>query len=95
MTDRLTEEEAAKLWQRAAHLQAEALQRADGGNEDEAPASDEERAQGYALAHVREAAIEAGIAAEYLDAALADVRAEQVIHRDARSGRVSLWATQP
>jgi hypothetical protein len=69
----LTEVEAAQLWERAAQLQAEAARRI------EAPdvADDETTASGYALSHVRAAALEAGIGNEFVDAALADLRSEQ------------------
>jgi len=82
----LTEEEARRLWQRAAQLQAEAASRAEelaawrpGGAE--APPSPDESGEppdGYALAHVRTAALEAGIGREFVDAAEADVRAERI-----------------
>ncbi len=76
----LTEEEAARLWQRAAHLQAEAAQKAEAADVDEASEStDVARTDGYQVDHVRAAAVEAGIGAEYLDAALADLRAEQAL----------------
>ncbi len=71
----LSEEEAARFWERAAHLQAEAARRA------EAPdvPSGATPPTGYALTHVRSAALEAGIADEFVDAALADLRAERAL----------------
>jgi len=76
----LTEEEAARLWQRAAHLQAEAAQKAEAADVDEAiESTDVARTDGYQVEHVRAAAVEAGIGSEYLDAALADLRAEQAL----------------
>ena len=81
----LTDEEAARLWERAAQLQAEAAKRI------EAPdvPSGTTPPTGYALTHVRSAALEAGIADEFVDAALADLRAERGLptakdHRVAR-----------
>ena len=77
MTDQapevLTEEEAARLWQRAAELQAEAaadvkVPAIEGAS---APST------GYALTHVRSAAVQAGISSEFIDAALADLRLER------------------
>ncbi|MDH3270789.1 MAG: hypothetical protein OEN56_05620 [Gemmatimonadota bacterium] len=71
--DYLTEAEAARLWQRAAQLQAEAAQRAEAAEREGAPSTAVVRTDGYSLEHVRTAAVEAGIGAEYLDAALADL----------------------
>ena len=79
MTERdpeiLSEEEAARLWERAAKLQAEAAGRVEApdvrGAEIPPP--------GYALTHVRSAALEAGIANEFVEAALADLRAERAL----------------
>jgi hypothetical protein len=80
--EHITEEEAARLWQRAAHLQAEAAAREEAeadtgvvptGRSTTRGAGD----AGYTLQHVRAAALEAGIGAEYLDAAVADLRVEQ------------------
>jgi hypothetical protein len=77
-SDHLSEEEATRLWRRAAELQAEAARLREAaalgpGEPDEDPSSE----GGYALTHVRAAAIEAGIGEEYVDAALADIRAER------------------
>lgn len=70
----LTDAEAARLWQRAAELQTEAA--ATGASRSElAPTP----VPGYALTHVRAAALEAGIGAEFVDAALADVRLERSV----------------
>ena len=69
----LSEQEAARLWERAAQLQAEAAVRV-------APPAVHDAARvssGYALEHVRSAAQEAGIATEFVDAALADFRVER------------------
>ncbi len=73
---RLSEEMAARLWRRAAELQAEAARHAEMRSllPAEAETSDEDTT-GYVLAHVRQAAEEAGIAGEFLDAALAEVAA--------------------
>ncbi len=69
----LSEEEAAHLWERAAQLQAEAAGRVEEPDAHGAALP----APGYALTHVRSAALEAGIADEFVDAALADLRAER------------------
>ena len=52
----LSEGEAARLWERAAHLQAEAARRVEAPEVQGAAMS----ASGYALTHVRSAALEAG-----------------------------------
>ena len=88
--DRLSEEEAARLWQRAARLQAEAAHREDPDGSGRVAEPDDERT-GYELAHVRAAAIEAGIGGEHLDAALADLRAERALGRNGGGGRYSRW----
>ena len=82
-SEHLSEEEATRLWKRAAEMQAEAALRAevraedgtDGGGED----ADSGPREGYALTHVRGAAVEAGISPEFVDAALADLRAERAL----------------
>ncbi len=66
----LSEQEAARLWERAAQLQAEAA----GKVEPPAVHDESTPSSGYALAHVRSAALEAGIGTEFVDAALADLR---------------------
>lgn len=75
---RLSEEEARRLWRRAAELQAEAAHRlesaADRGS-GEGSRDDADRAAGYALADVRAAAREAGIDEAYLGRALAELDA--------------------
>ena len=81
----LSEEEAARFWQRAAQLQAEAAQKAEalaGGREGEE--ADVDPPEGYALTHVRSAALEAGISEKFMDAALADVHAERALPRKKR-----------
>ena len=81
----LSEEEAARLWQRAAQLQAEAVDRAEAlAGEPEVEDTDEGSAEGYALAHVRSAALEAGISVEFMDAALTDLRAERALPKGKR-----------
>lgn len=77
---RLSEEMAARLWERAAELQAEAAQRAEKASrlaaESDISVPD---TSGYALDHVRQAAVEAGISGEFVDAALAEVTAQDAI----------------
>lgn len=81
----LTEEEAARLWERAAQLQAEAAGRV------RAPEVDgvETLSPGYALTHVRAAALEAGIGPEFVETALADVRAERTLAKVERGHALS------
>lgn len=73
----LSEEEAARLWERAAQLQVEAARRIEAPQDAEAEMDDDLAAGGYALAHVRSAAVEAGINTEFVEAALGDLRAER------------------
>jgi hypothetical protein len=82
--ENLSEAEAMRLWQKAAQLQAEAARLAEARAADEAgialegaPARRDE--EGYALMHVRAAALEAGIGEEFVDAALAEVRADRAL----------------
>ncbi len=98
----VTEEEARRLWQRAAQLQAEAASRAEplaawrpGEGEGAAPTGSAGGSpEGYELTHVRAAALEAGIGSEFVDAAVADLRADRVTALGARgtgrtlSGRI-------
>ena len=80
----LSQDEATRLWKRAAQIQAEAALQAEMdsardaalelGSDEDADTSD-----GYALTHVRAAAVEAGIGEEFVDAALSDLRAEQAL----------------
>ncbi len=81
----LTEEEARRLWERAAELQAEATPRgelSEGDNEALADIA----SPGYAVDVVRQAALDAGIDPEFVDKALVEVRTE------AESGRLDRWA---
>ena len=85
MTERdpeiLSEEEAARFWGRAAQLQAEAGARIEGPEVDDAPVP----TPGYALTNVRSAALEAGIAPEFVEAALADFRAGRALSKVEKS----------
>jgi len=90
----LNEEEAARLWQRAAQLQAEAARRAEKAESDRAAAgetADLAPREGYALTHVRSAALEVGITDEFVDAALADLRAERTLAQEKRGWRLARW----
>jgi type IV secretory pathway VirB2 component (pilin) len=70
----LSEEQARRLWQRAAELQAEGARRLEersralvrSGSDDRPPEG------GYRLAHVRDAAMEAGISEEFVELAFAE-----------------------
>ena len=73
----VSETEAQAIWARASELQAQTGSRPRPTPVPEprdATASTSPRVTGYSLAHVRSAAVEAGIAAEFVDAAVADVR---------------------
>ncbi len=86
----LNEEEAARLWQRAAQLQAEAAQKAEAlAEESESEKADGDPPEGYALTHVRSAALEVGIGGEFVDAALADLRAERALREGKRGWRLA------
>ena len=94
----LNEEEAAQLWQRAAQLQAEAARRAEKAESDRAETeaaagdtADVAPPEGYALTHVRSAALEVGIPNEFVDAALADLRAERALPQGKRGWRLARW----
>jgi len=84
--ERLSEEMAARLWQRATELQSEAARRAEKtsllASEAEVSGPDTD---GYALDHVRQAAEDAGISGEYVDAALAEVSAQGAGGHDTNS----------
>jgi len=67
--DRLSEEQARRIWQRAAELQARAADAAARGSLP-VPA---ERSDGLASSEVMAAAVEAGIASEYVQLALAEL----------------------
>jgi hypothetical protein len=77
---RIPEEQARRLWERAAQLQAEAAQReeeragearGEGGEEKLLPGATDEGI-GYSLANVRQAGMEVGIKPEFLDLALGE-----------------------
>lgn len=99
MTDErefLTEAEALKLWERAAQLQAEEARRAEAraasAAEGELDEDASPRPDGYALTHVRAAALEAGIGEEFVEAALTEVRATRATQLVAPgSRRISRW----
>ncbi len=75
--DKLTEEEAARVWEQAARLQAESDGAATAltvSHDDDGPPP-----PSYALTHVRSAAEGAGIAHEFVESALADLRVERFL----------------
>lgn len=79
---------------RAAELQAEAARRSEARTlPATAEDADDGPSDGYALDHVRAAAVEAGIGAEFVDAALSDLRSETVVgHRvGARPRPIAQW----
>lgn len=95
--DTLSEAEAQRLWQRAAELQAEAARRAEARvAEEEAGGEGSARRRdgdGYALVHVRTAALEAGIGEGFVEAALAEVRAQRAVGEAGGAPRrpISRW----
>ena len=72
---RLSEAMAEQLWKRAAELQVEAARRLEANSRAEAESElmAESGDSGYALAHVRQAAVEAGISPEFVEAALSEL----------------------
>lgn len=97
--DILSEAEAARLWERA----AEAAKAAEIARASAAAARDtlptiqggKEAPGGYALAHVREAALEAGIAAEFVDAALAELRTARALPTPSGGGFARRFLDDP
>jgi hypothetical protein len=92
----LSEHEARRLWERAAQLQAEEARRAEARAASEAGESvlgdGSDRGDGYALTHVRAAAMEAGIGEDFVEAALAEVHAERATRRASPgTRRFSRW----
>ena len=81
----LSEEDATRLWERAAQLQAEAARRVEAPDVHGAATSP----PGYALTHVRSAAVEAGIANEFVDAALDDLRAQRALPEVAKANSLA------
>lgn len=76
----LSEAQAARLWRRAAELQAEAARRLEDRSKQLAPRGDtgaRDDDDGYELSHVVSAAIEAGISPEFVEFAVAELRNER------------------
>ena len=88
---RITEEQAKRLWERAAQIQAEAARREEERAKDEASRGasgqllpgEVDEGEGYSLTHVRQAAVEVGIQPEFLDLALGE---EAVLELEGGSG---------
>jgi hypothetical protein len=82
-SDILSEAEATRLWERAAEAAkaAEIAKATAAAARGTLPAVRDgiDAPGGYALSHVREAALEAGIAPEFVEAALADLRTERAL----------------
>jgi hypothetical protein len=77
---RLTEAQAARLWRRAAELQAEAARRLEDRSKELAPRGEpgaREDPDGYEMSHVVGAAVEAGISPEFVEFAVAELRNER------------------
>lgn len=86
--DRLSEEEAQRVWKRAADLQAA---RAERPLQSSGVSIESGHAAGYALTQVRDAATEAGIAPEFVALALAEEEEEP--NREPLEG-VDRWAAR-
>jgi len=71
----LSEEEASRLWERAAQLQAQAFGNPDPTDPQPTSVPD----TGYSLTDVRSAALEADIGEEFFEAALTDLRSERTL----------------
>lgn len=95
--DFLTEDEATRLWQRAAQLQAEEARRAEARATADAEGNllgpGDRRSDGYALTHVRTAALEAGIGEDFVEAALAEVRSDRAMRQTSggKKHRLARW----
>lgn len=84
---RVSEAEAARIWERAAELQSRAMHQAESrarelragreGEDGDLPDSNPVLAEGFALEEVRNAAREAGISPDFVDRALAELRHEE------------------
>jgi len=74
---RFNDQQAQRIWRRAAELQAAAAERAEQRRRDALPAGDEPLAHDeLSLDDVESAAVEAGIGAEFVQAALTEVEGE-------------------
>lgn len=80
---RLSDQEAERIWRRAAELQAAAARLAElrarevGGGAGTGPDEDGGPSDGYSLAEVRDAAVEAGIPPALIEQALLEVEADR------------------
>jgi hypothetical protein len=81
----LSEEEASRLWERAAQLQAEA----SGTSEPTDVQTTALPPSGYSLEDVRSAALEASIGEKFFEAALVDLRSERTLPSAGRGGRLA------
>jgi len=100
LEEHVSEEEAAELWKRAAQLQAEAARRAEltarrKAADELTPVAGPDPSEGYAVTHVRAAAVEAGIGEEFVDAALADLRVERAVGSEGRRGLARRFLGDP
>lgn len=76
----LSEDQARRLWERAANLQAEEAQKAkaaeertgDGGGKRKLLSGVEDERSGYSLSHIKQAGLEVGIEPDFLELALAE-----------------------
>lgn len=87
---RLSERDAERIWRRAAELQAEAARIAETRAREAAAADDSESTdvdEGFSLAEVRDAAVEAGIPPALVERAVLEVEADRIADAEpARSG---------
>jgi hypothetical protein len=81
----LSEEEASRLWERAAQLLAEA----SGTSEPTDVQTTALPPSGYSLEDVRSAALEASIGEKFFEAALVDLRSERTLPAVGRGGKLA------
>ncbi|MGH7576371.1 MAG: hypothetical protein ACREM1_14750 [Longimicrobiales bacterium] len=86
--DRLSEEEAQRVWKRAADLQSAAADRGSHPTVVSTESTESGGQTGYNLSQVRQAAAEVGIAPEFVALALAEEQDADVGPRD----RIDRWA---
>lgn len=91
---RLSDEEARRLWQRAAELQADASRVLEERSKDLARRDDGDAGGGYSVEHVRQAAVEAGISSEFVEMALEE-RTDGTAAKPTRFQRIMLGKERP
>ena len=90
---RIPEEQAQRIWRRAAELQAAAAERAEHRKRVLTAGADTAQPEGLALSDVEAAAVEAGIGAEFVQEAIAELEGESGL-RPEPAGWVSRAASR-